>query len=141
MRYGFRETPHTADWELYVSAPDLTALLEQAALGMNSLAGVEIDPAPPVQRTLNLQAADPEGLLVAFLSELLWLSENDHLAFDRFALSITAGGDAPAQLRLQAELTGGRIRRLDKEIKAVTWHNLAVRPTSDGVETSIVFDV
>ena len=31
---GYREIEHTADWELEVWAPDLAALLEQAARGM-----------------------------------------------------------------------------------------------------------
>jgi SHS2 domain-containing protein len=33
------------------------------------------------------------------------------------------------------------IASLDKEIKAVTYHNLAVRQTRNGFEAHIVFDV
>ena len=37
--FGFREHAHTADWELEVWAPDLPALLEQAAHGMYAISG------------------------------------------------------------------------------------------------------
>ena len=40
---GFREKEHTADWELDVWAPDLPALLEQAARGMYWLMGARLE--------------------------------------------------------------------------------------------------
>ena len=40
---GFREKEHTADWELDVWAPDLPALLDQAARGMYWLMGAQLE--------------------------------------------------------------------------------------------------
>jgi len=40
-----------------------------------------------------------------------------------------------------AEVAGAPIESIAKEIKAVTYHNLAVRETARGLETTIVFDV
>jgi SHS2 domain-containing protein len=131
---GFREIEHTADWELHVWAPDLTALLEQAARGMYALSGVSLQPGPRWLREITLPVADPEGLLVSFLSELLWLGEQDGLGFDVFALELTAG-------RLHARLEGAPFVARSKEIKAVTFHQLAVRRTARGLEVNIVFDV
>lgn len=131
---GFREHAHTADWELEVWAPDLPGLLEQAARGMYALSGMRLD-GEHQSRTLDLQALDAEGLLVRFLTELLWLAQRDGLGFDRFALQLTG------ETTLQAELEGAPIVHLDKEIKAVTYHNLAVQKTERGLEVSIVFDV
>jgi SHS2 domain-containing protein len=131
---GFQELAHTADWELHVWAPDLPRLLEQAARGMYALAGVELQPAPRVERRLALQTADAESLLVAFLSELLYLQESEGLAFDHFGLQIT-------ELALEARLQGAPHRALEKEIKAVTWHHLAIQPTEQGLAVNIVFDV
>jgi SHS2 domain-containing protein len=131
---GFREIEHTADWELHVWAPDLPALLEQAARGMYALSGIRLQPGPRQSFALTLSYTDSEGLLVRFLSELLWLGERDGLGFDVFALELTAG-------RLHARLEGAPFVARSKEIKAVTFHQLAVRRTARGLEVNIVFDV
>jgi SHS2 domain-containing protein len=132
---GFREHAHTADWELEVWAPDLSSLLEQAARGMYAISGVVLQPGPVQERRVSLRADDPESLLVRFLSELLWLEQDQQLAFDQ--LSVTADGD----FNLTAELSGSTIAQIDKEIKAVTYHNLAVLSSSTGLRVNIVFDV
>jgi len=131
---GYRERAHTADWELEVWAPDLPALFEQAARGMAALAGVQLQPSPPQMRHLELEAIDAESLLVRFLEELLYLQNMEGLAFNVFRLVIDGW-------RLQGDLEGAPITRLDKEIKAVTFHNLKVQTGERGLEVRIVFDV
>ena len=133
--FGFRELAHTADWELEVWAPDLATLLEQAARGMYALSGMRLLPGLPQERLIALHAADAEGLLVRFLTELLWVEQEEKLGFDQFAISVEG------QCDLRAELSGSTIAKLDKEIKAVTYHNLAVQITSQGLQVNIVFDV
>ena len=133
--FGFREHPHTADWELEVWAPDLATLLEQAARGMYTLSGMQLLAGAPQQRSIALHAADSEGLLVRFLTELLWVQQEERLGFDDFAITVED------QCDLRAELRGSAIAKLDKEIKAVTYHNLAVETTSQGLRVNIVFDV
>jgi SHS2 domain-containing protein len=131
---GFREIKHTADWELEVWAPDMINLLIQAAQGMYALSGVRIKPDARVERVLELQAEDREGLLVDFLSEILFYGETENLAFDRFQLVLNG-------LDLHSVLNGAPIERLDKEIKAVTYHRLEVRQNERGLSVNIVFDV
>jgi SHS2 domain-containing protein len=133
--FGFREHAHTADWELEVWAPDLPILLEQAARGMYVLSGMQLQAASSRKHSMTLHAADAESLLVRFLSELLWVEQDQHLGFDDF--SITVDDD----YNLRAELRGSTIANLDKEIKAVTYHNLVVQTTSQGLHVNIVFDV
>ena len=133
--FGFREHAHTADWELEAWAPDLPCLLEQAARGMYALSGIRLQSSPAQTRWITLHAEDAESLLVRFLNELLWLEEDQGLGFDRFSITIDN------QLNLQAELNGFAIANLDKEIKAVTYHNLQVENTSQGRRVNIVFDV
>jgi SHS2 domain-containing protein len=131
---GFRETEHTADWELEVWAPDFGQLLEQAARGMYSLSGAELHTTLCEDRSFEIQALDPESLLVEFLSELLYYSEMEGLGFDHYELKIE-GND------LRARLVGAPLESLEKEIKAVTYHNLAIRRTDRGLMAKIVFDV
>jgi SHS2 domain-containing protein len=131
---GHREVEHTADWELEVWAEDLAGLLGEAASGMYELMGIEISDEDRCHRRLELAADDHEGLLVSFLSELLFVLDSEEIAFDGFL--VTVNGD-----RLDARLEGGAVTARGKEIKAVTFHRLTVRDTGYGYETRIVFDV
>ena len=131
---GFRELDHTADWALRVWAPDLPALFRQAATGMFQLSGVELKPQPRVQREFSLQAQDSEGLLVSFLSELLYYGEREGLGFDDFDIQISDHS-------LVARVSGASFAERKKEIKAVTYNDLAITPIPEGFEAVIVFDV
>jgi SHS2 domain-containing protein len=42
---------------------------------------------------------------------------------------------------LEAEVQGGPVPELVKHIKAVTYHNLEIIETAEGLEVTIVFDV
>jgi SHS2 domain-containing protein len=131
---GFYELQHTADWELKAWAPDLAGLLEQAARGMYTLSGVHLYPEPRLTRILELSASDAESLLVKFLSELLYLGEQYGMGFDTFELRVNGN-------TLRGKLAGAPMAEQAKEIKAVTYHNLAIQSGPRGLEVQIVFDV
>jgi SHS2 domain-containing protein len=131
----FREIDHTADWALEVWAPTLEALFVEAARGMQALASAEPGDGPRVQRQISLQAGDAESLLVSWLQELLYLTEDEGLALDEFRFASLS-----AEL-LEAQVTGAPARHLEKVIKAVTYHNLAIRADERGYSVTIVFDV
>lgn len=131
---GFRELEHTADWQLEVWAPDLPGLFAQAALGMYELSGIRLDSASRVREELELESRDHESLLVEFLHELLYLGESQGLAFDEFNIKVE---DA----RLSAQVSGAPIAGQNKEIKAVTYHDLKIQEGPRGLEAKIVFDV
>lgn len=131
---GYREVPHTADWELQVWAPNLISLLEQAANGMYHLAGAKLASNARLTRRIELKYSDPENLLIDFLTELVYLVDTEGLAFDDFELQLSED-------RLIAVITGAPLASINKEVKAVTYHNLTIRTTMQGLEVSIVFDV
>jgi SHS2 domain-containing protein len=131
---GYQEIEHTADWELEVWAPDLEELFVQAAKGMMALSGLQMNTEPQIERQFDLQAPDNESLLVAFLSELLFLGEQEGLGFDHFRIKIH-------EHRLSAQLSGAPLLSIDKEIKAVTFHRLAILTDENGLRTRLVFDV
>jgi SHS2 domain-containing protein len=135
----FEELSHTADWCIRVWAADLSQLLAEAARGMNTLAGIKLAGKPRIQRNLSLSAADAESLLVSFLSELAFITEQEALAFDEYELSINLGTDQIMQL--SAVLQGAHILSIDKAIKALTYHNLKILQTRKGLEARIVLDV
>jgi SHS2 domain-containing protein len=89
---------------------------------------------PKVKRTFEAEATDAESLLVAFLSELVFAVEQEHLIFDEFDVQVEG-------MKLKVEMSGAPILSLAKAIKAVTYHNLQIQPTARGYEVEIVFDV
>ena len=74
-------------------------------------------------------------LLVDWLTELLVLVEDEGVVLSEIAVSEVAG------LSLKAAVAARRGGQFSKHIKAVTYHNLAIRQTADGFETTVVFDV
>ena len=132
---GYEEIPHTADWALKIWANDLSGLLAESARGMYMLANAEPAESPRVRRELTINAEDAEGLLVVFLTELLHFSESEKIIFDIFSKLEIEG------FNLNAMMEGAALLAIEKEIKAVTWHNLQICETERGLEVEIVFDV
>ncbi len=132
--FGYREIEHTADWEVQVWAPDMAGLLEQAARAMYSIMGARLESGQHQTRLMELKASDPEVLLVAFLSELLYIIDQENLGFKEFDIQLNG-------FSLKAHLIGAQLASIDKEIKAVTYHKLAVRKSELGFEVNVVFDV
>lgn len=131
---GFEEISHTADWSVRVWAEHLPGLFAECARAMNVLSGTQIGGGPRLRRGFEYGAPDAESLLVAFLSELVYYQEQEGLAFDRFDLHVGNGS-------LKVDMEGARVLSVDKAIKAVTYHNLKILKTGEGLETTIVFDV
>lgn len=131
---GFREHEHTADWELEIWAPNFTLLLEQAALGMNALAGIRLSPGKRIARKFSITFNDLEQALVSFLEELLFIAEMENLAFDEFGIKVNGN-------KINVNAVGTEILAMSKEIKAVTYHNLVVLSAQSSLSVRIVFDV
>ncbi len=134
LKAGFRELEHTADCELEIWAPNFIDLLEQAALGMNALAGIRLIPGNRVVRKFHFMFNDFEQALVSFLEELLFIADMENLAFDEFEIVVSRN-------LIDVKAIGSEILADSKEIKAVTYHNLAVISTQSGLCVRVVFDV
>jgi SHS2 domain-containing protein len=134
---GFEELAHTADLEIRVWGEDMVSLFQQSAAGMIWLSGVEglAEGISSVQQSISLEAMDYEGLLILFLEELLYRLTEDYMVYEIQKLSLTS------EYTLKAELKGAQIKSYQRDIKAVTYHNLNIRTTVDGYEVNIVFDI
>ena len=83
---GYKEVEHTADIALQVWAEDFYTLLRKAAEGLYALMGVKLATASTLQRLFTLPQGSKETILVDFLTELLFLVEEDGLFLSGFAL-------------------------------------------------------
>ena len=133
---GFEEIEHTADNALLVSGRSWEELLQNAARGMNSLMVRDVTVIEnQIQKQVSVEASDAEGLLVEWLSELAYWAEKELLVFTRFEFQ-----QATSTLA-RAILYGGHVEKVQKHIKAVTYHNLEILKTDTGLTATVVFDV
>jgi SHS2 domain-containing protein len=132
---AYEELDHTADWALRVCGKDACDLLLNACAGMYRLAGITLEEAPAAQQELTLRGVDREAMLVAWLEEVLFLAEARHLAVSHAEFM----GDPFPVLRARLSLVP--IGRVERSIKAVTYHGLTIREIDDGWEATIIFDV
>jgi SHS2 domain-containing protein len=134
---GFEEISHTADLEIRVFAEDLETLFEEAAKGMFYLSGIigHNKGISSVKQTISLEAMDYEGLLILFLEELLYRLTEDYMLFDLELIEF------PSEYSLTAHLSGYQVKAYQRDIKAVTYHNLNIQRKEDGYSVNIVFDI
>ena len=130
----FEEIPHTADWSFRAFGKDRHELFENAAFAIFSLEGASSGKTE-ISRTIEVIGIDYESLLVNWLTELLWLQESHHETYHRFQIELLS------PTLLHAQVFGAAMSRLDKVIKAVTYHNLKIEQTAEGWQAIVVVDV
>ncbi len=131
----WQEIEHTADVELHIWGEDLEDLFTTAARGMFSLITDLEKVTPQHTEHVTLDAIDAEVLLVNWLNELLYLSEDSGMAF------VAVHFEALEATHLEATVRGGPFSDYLTYIKAATFHDLDIRQTPDGYETDFVFDI
>ncbi len=134
MRY--EEIEHTADVGIRAHGKTASAIFEAAAEGMFSLIADPAKVEPKGELEIRLQAEDLPKLLVAWLSELLFLHETQHLLFSKFEVHVR--GNALRALAW-GETIDKRRHELKLAVKAVTYHRLSV-DVAQGV-AEVIFDV
>lgn len=132
---GFEEIDHTADRAFRVMGHDMASLLENAARAMRALDGPRAAGKPSETRQIEVEGVDRESLLVNWLNEILYLEQVHRIACDGFHI------DAVKNDRLCARVETRVSDRSGTHIKAVTFHNLKIRETAEGLEADIVVDV
>lgn len=130
---GYKEISHTADWSLEVWALTLERLFELAARGMYQLAGIAAG-SSSIEREVVISGMDMETLLVGYLDELLYLVENEALTAVEFDMKLS-------ETHLNCKLACAPVVKIDKQIKAVTFHKLAIKRRRGLYWVTLVFDV
>lgn len=137
------EIDHTGDIGLQVTADTLPQLFERAALGMFSVL-TDLDAVRPVDdTTISAAGRDREALMVRWLSELNYRHTVHDAVYGAFAVEsideTNQGFTLTATVRGEA-LDPAR-HPVHTEIKAVTFHGMEIRETSDGWAVQVIFDM
>lgn len=132
---------HPADIGLRARGPTLASLFQNAAAGMVEItadpAGIE----EREQRPITAAAPDREALLVSFLEEILWLVDGQGWLPKRVAVEPCGISETALTAIAFGELRDTSRHEMRLMIKAVTYHQLAVRQNADGWEAEVYFDI
>ncbi len=136
----FQILEHTADVGIRAEAIDLPGVFEQATLGLLDINGTWAPGRPSEEQVeLSIDAEDLGALLVDWLGEVLYLGDSR----DAVVTSLDMGDVTPQRAagrvgiapRDEAAYEGGT------QVKAITYHRLAVDQTEDGWAATVYVDV
>jgi SHS2 domain-containing protein len=134
---------HTADVGFRAEAHDPAALLEEAALALAEISADLVDRSDPATEPLEVVATDPEGLVYAWLNELIAMADarGEALVGARALHVQHAGGPWIADgVASFVPFRAGRARsRL--QVKAATYHGLRVVAAPEGWTLDVYLDV
>ena len=135
---GFEIVEHTADVAIRGWAPDLPDLFRVMAQGLFHVIGGDATVPPTAKRTLHLEAENPTELLHDWLETLNALHQVHGELYTEFDPALKGN-------RLAAVVRGGTLGaasgELGTEVKAITWHDLDIRPTDRGLECTVLLDI
>ncbi len=135
----FEILEHTADAGIVAHGGSLEETFANAAAGMFALMADPDGVRPLEERRIDVEGRDHEGLLVRWLTELLYYLDAEEMLFSRFVVEEISGR------RLRARAWGERIdrerHRLHFGVKAVTRHMLEVGPEDGGYRAQVLFDI
>jgi len=135
----YEQFPHTADIGVRAYGDDLKELFQNAAFAMfdiiADLEGLKRD----VEEKIELEADNPEELLVAWLDELLYMFYTKKIILSEFEIEEIT--DRSLKAKAFGRTIGSNRNRLKTEIKAATYADLAIKKSEDGYSVEIIFDV
>lgn len=135
---------HTADIGIRVFGKTLEDLFVNAAFAMSELI-VKNPPTPPFVKggkggfVVKITAVDKEQLLVKWLSEILYLIDAKNLMPVGFKISEVS--DTYLAAAVAVEPFDPAKHKIKRQIKAVTYHGLAIKKAGGQFEVSVIFDI
>jgi SHS2 domain-containing protein len=138
VKKDFEFIDHTADVGVIAYGDDIRQAFANAARALSSLIAEPGDLEEALYRDIDVTADDEEGLLVAWLNELIYLFDAEGLIFKSFDI----GSLSSQQLRARAygEKVDPARHQLKTGVKAATYYLLKVDKDNGG-RVQVIFDV
>lgn len=130
---------HTADLKIRITGNSWAALFQNAGL---ALADLICDPdtlTPEKSWTIDIEGDDPADLMVNYLRELLYQWSGEEKLIN--SVDILDLSDRTMSARIHTTRYNPDQHTILYEIKAVTYHQIAVGPTDGGWQAMVVFDI
>jgi SHS2 domain-containing protein len=135
----FEILDHTADIGLVVYGDDLNALFENAGEAFFHLITDLRKVKRRMERRVSIGGESLERLMVDWLSELLYLHDVENLLFKGF--KVESVGEDGLKATVKGEPFQEGVHVIKTEVKAVTYHQIEVRPKNRGWRAQIIFDL
>lgn len=138
----FEILEHTADIGIAAYGKTKREVFINAAKGMfEIIAGENKNLKENFYDKIKLEADNLEGLLFAWLNELLYIGETRLVILNKFQIKELS------DFQIKAEIGGTKINppsvKIEKEIKAVTYHRLEIKKDGESGlwKAQIIFDI
>jgi SHS2 domain-containing protein len=130
---------HTGDMGMLAYGRDVPELFAHAAWAMFDLMSDTTLIRPMQTMVISLEGSDREDLLVRWLSELLYLYDTQRFLYCRATFTTLE----PTRLvaTVQGEPFDDTRHPIDTEIKAVTYHQIAVTQVEGRWQARVIFDL
>lgn len=134
---------HTADLAFRAEAPDLSTLFRECALALlNAMVERPDCVRPAERRKVHVEAQDLDRLLVQFLDEILFYKDAESLLLRPATVTVARRDELwKCTAVLEGEPVDPARHPLGADVKAVTWHGLAVRRDGDRWIAEVTVDV
>jgi len=132
---------HTADVGVRVEAASRAELVPAAVDGLYAVIGemVVADATPPQPRSFTVNGSEPVLLLRDFLSDILYLFDNEHQRLEN--VMVQEFEDNRLTVLAVAREIDVMKSRLEREVKAITYHELGLHEAADGCQATYIVDI
>jgi SHS2 domain-containing protein len=134
---GYETLEHTADLRLRIWGGSQEELFTEALRALTDvLRPKSTSLRVKRKRKFKIKSPDTETLLVDFLNEALRLSQSQREIYKKVSFQKIS------EKELEAELEGTPAGGFEKEVKAVTYHEVQIKKNVKGdLETNLVLDI
>ena len=139
MDASFTLFDHTADIGLRIIAESRPALLPPASQALYAVIGDLKTSGTPQTRGIDMTDGDPAELLRDYLNELLLVFEREQRIVTRVVCETFEYDHLTAAIT--TELVDPEHSTYHREVKAITYHELAIVEAGGGFEATVIVDI
>ncbi len=136
---SFEIFDHTADAGIRVRAATLPGLIEPATRGLYAVIGELAETGEEESARFEQTGSDATELLRDYLAGILLLFERDHRKASTLETPVFDDGRLAVVYRTRSVDSEKSVYY--REVKAVTYHELAIRPIPGGYEATVIVDI
>jgi SHS2 domain-containing protein len=135
----FRLLAHTADMGIEATGASLAEAFIAAAHGLKEMIFGDTPVTPRQSAPVSLESGDAGELLVAWLGEILYLFEVRGLVPAEFVISEVTGESLRGEVA--GESFDPKRHPVEREVKAITYHQLSVERDGQGWRARVYVDL
>lgn len=139
MKKPYTLLDHTADLKIQITGESQAALFQNAGLALADLICALDRLTPEESLTIDIEGDDPADLMVNYLRELLYQWSGEEKLIN--SVDILDLSERTLSARIHTTHYHPDRHAILNEIKAVTYHQIAVEPTDGGWQATVVFDI